>query len=1339
MIESRPQRMVGSWVLSTCLAVSGAALLAQDIVINEVHYDPPDRTLLEEFIELYNAGGTADVSGWYFANGIHFTFPEGATIPAGAYVVLAQDPDDFRDRFGFNPDFGPYEGRLAGDGERLVLRTADGGLADQVDYGLGFPWPIASGGKGSSMELLDPALDNDLGSSWRASGYSESEPIPPIILLAEGATGWRYRKGTSEASSPVDIWREPGFSENGSWLTGRTPVGYGDGDDNTTLGDMQNSYMSVYLRRTFDIADLGALPATVRLRVYVDDGAIVWLNGAEVARAHVGGGQIAFNGAASNHEAAWEEFDIPRSRLVSGTNLIAIHALNTTLGSSDFSIDAALLVPGTSADDFGPPTPGEVNSVLTTNAAPQIRQVAHGPTQPRSGQDFAVIAKVTDPDGVASVRLFYQVVAPGNYLPAFLPLPHSTLLSDPDRDAEPNPAFEDPANWMELAMVDDGSGIDQTAGDSIYTVVLPGQANRTLVRYRIEVADALGASSLVPYRDDRGKNFAAFVYNGVPDYTAATRTVQSGGVPYTYPRSDLTVVPVYHVLTRAADMTHCISYDSATRIPKSNEGARDRFNWEGAFVYEGKVYDHIRYRLRQANDRYGGSGKRSMRFRFNKGNYLEARDAFGKRYPTVWRTLNTGKGFDNKRVGNFGVTEVINNTMWNMVGVPAPWMHHIHLRVIDSSQEAPAGTNGQYFGDFWGLYIAVEDYDTRFLDAHDLEDGNLYKLKDGQFNGNDVKRHQGRFAVTTDQDFQTIRNMLRPERTSSWLRDHVNYDRWYHYHAVVEGIRHYDFRPADSHMKNRAWYFEPNGLPLGRLWTLPHDADASWGPNWNSGEDYSKAAIHNNGGKPEFLIEYRNTLRSFRDLLWTRESIGFLIDDVADRIAQFARADRDRWRNAPPEAGSQDFGSLEAKLTDMFNFAFTGWSGSTGPTVGAGGRARHLENLANAGGESGQIPQTPLIVYTGPDGFPIDRLEFANTAFQDPQGAATFGAREWRIAEVTDESAPAFDPTEPRVYEWTSVWSSGDLPGASEEFSFPVVARVGHTYRVRLRMRDSSGRYSHWSDEVEFTAEGPSTTLPVSSWLRVSEIMYNAVGGGSFEYIELQNTGPTTLDLRGVEIGGGIQFEFLGSAIESLAPGEFVVIVSDLEDFEDRYDTSDMMIAGTYEGRLDDGGEEILVTIGESVAIQNFIFDDVWYVVTDGLGPSLEIIDPGAPVGSWNTAAAWQPSAEATGTPGTGPSGLPPGGGFRVPADANVDGRVDVSDAYWLARALFAGVPVSMPCDGEALEDSGNVDILDSDGDGSVGLTDVIRVLEYLFQSGPAPALGTRCQRIEGCDTFCAD
>ncbi|MGH9361150.1 MAG: CotH kinase family protein, partial [Thermoanaerobaculia bacterium] len=714
-------------------------------------------------------------------------------------------------------------------------------------------------------------------------------------------------------------------------------------------------------------------------------------------------GEKPFNATALVHEAArWEELTLPRATdyLREGENLLAVHAINQSIANDDFSFDLELVVPAR-GELPAEPTPGAQNSVYGENAPPQLRQVASLPLEPEPDEPFIVTGKATDPDGVASVSLRYQVVPPGKFIPAELSLTPAELMARPTQVRRPNPAFEDPASWIELAMADDGKGADAAAGDGIYTCLMPPQKSRTLVRWRITAADPRGAAVTVPHADDPSLNFACFVHGGVPPFATTRATVHPEGAGYSYPLEALTAVPVYFLIARAQEIAECVAYNPAWQIPKSNEAARDAFNWEGTFVYEGEVYDHIHFRLRQANDRYGGTGKRSWRVRFPKGNYLRARDALGRRYPTRWRTLNTGKMFDNKGVGNFGLTETLNELLWNAVGTPAPFAQIFHFRVVQGPEEAPAGPSGQHLGDFWGMALALEDYDPRFLDAHDLADGNLYKLKDGIFTGNDLKRNQGRFSVKTDADFQNIRANLRPTKPAAWLDQHVNYDRWYPYHTVVEAIRHYDFVPADSHSKNRAWYFEPaEGSPLGRLWTMPWDADASWGPNWNEGIDYSTQAIATGADKAPFRLKYRNFIREFRDLLWQEEELNPLIDWVAAPIVELAKADRDRWRGAPASAGSQDFGTLEAKILDMKRFAFVGWSGSTGPPVPAGGRARHLDLLSAAEGDAAAIPRTPTVTSKAPAGFPIDELTFECSAFGDPQGDATFAALKWRLAEV---------------------------------------------------------------------------------------------------------------------------------------------------------------------------------------------------------------------------------------------------------------------------------------------------------------------------------------------------
>ncbi len=74
-----------------------AQLFAEEvssIVINEVHHNPPDNTVRQEFIELYNPLDEAlSLDGWRLSGAVDFNFPEGANLAAKSYVVIAEDPD----------------------------------------------------------------------------------------------------------------------------------------------------------------------------------------------------------------------------------------------------------------------------------------------------------------------------------------------------------------------------------------------------------------------------------------------------------------------------------------------------------------------------------------------------------------------------------------------------------------------------------------------------------------------------------------------------------------------------------------------------------------------------------------------------------------------------------------------------------------------------------------------------------------------------------------------------------------------------------------------------------------------------------------------------------------------------------------------------------------------------------------------------------------------------------------------------------------------------------------------------------------------------------------------
>ena len=150
--------------------------------------------------------------------------------------------------------------------------------------------------------------------------------------------------------------------------------------------------------------------------------------------------------------------------------------------------------------------------------------------------------------------------------------------------------------------------------------------------------------------------------------------------------------------------------------------------------------------------------------------------------------------------------------------------------------------------------------------------------------------------------------------------------------------------------------------------------------------------------------------------------------------------------------------------------------------------------------------------------------------------------------------------------------------------------------------------------------------------LRITEIMYNPDNGSDFEFIELQNVSGETLDLTGVRLSDGIEFEFPSM---TLAPGEYVLVVGNVAAFEAKYGTG-LPVAGAFDLNLSNGGEEIVLQLPDpfQANILKFTYDDAWYPLTDGSGYSLEIVNPSAPIADWNSPSAWR-TGELQGTPGS--------------------------------------------------------------------------------------------------------
>jgi hypothetical protein len=1192
-----------------------------EIVINEIHYDPDVKTELVEFIELYNTGSTpVDLSGWAFTDAVDYVFPAGTSIAANDYVVVTQNPAQFNAKFR-KTALGPWTGSLNNEGEQIVLRDQAGSIVDKVDYQRGFPWPVVGDPPGYSIELVNPAFDNDLGGNWRPSGTPPSASDAAIIPKGDV---WQYFKGTQEPSA-TGAWRQLGFAEDANWKNGRMPVGYDETIPmNTPLADMPGNYSTVYFRKIFNVSDPATLN-TLQIQTLYDDGFKVWINGRLVLNQDLPATETPYNGLATGsgrESAAYDTFTLPApvDYLVPGQNVIAVQLANILLADNpDCFLDLALIARSASSGGVGP-SPGARNNSFALNLPPAIRQVDHSLNQPTAGQPVTITAKVTDPEGVASVQLQYQIVDPGNYIE----------LTDSAYGS----------TWTTVAMADAGTNGDEFPGDSLYTVVLPGslQIHRRLIRYRIVATDSSGLSITAPYADDACPNFAYFCYNGTPAWSGAVRpgTTQ----PTTYPASVMDSLPTYHLLSKKA------SVEASTWI---DQYGGDLYQWAGTLVYDGKVYDHIHYRARGGVWRYA-MGKNMWKMDFNRGHDFHPKDNWGHEYDVGWTKLNLGACIqqgDYLHRGEQGMFESVGFRLFNLAGVEAPKTHFIHFRIIDEAAETGAN---QYTGDFWGLYLAVEQEDSRFLEEHDMPDSNFYKMEGGYGTLN----NEGPFGPSDTTDLGDFIVSLYSTQPEPWWRDNFDLNRYYSYRTIVEGIHHYDI---DGDPGKNYFYYTNS---VSHKWEVhPWDLDLTWANNmYGGGNEQFKSRVL---PIANLKREYRNRVREIRDLLFNTDQAYQLIDEYAAMInspggVSFVGADRAMWDYNPimisgyvnsskagqgrfyQAAATKDFPGMVKLMKD---YVVT--------------RGSLLDSQASDTG----LPAKPTIADVSPTGDPANRLTFEASEYS---GSSLFAAMQWRIGEITPAGRPAYDPKNPRVYEIEPVWQSAELITYSNRVNIPSgVVKVGHTYRARVKMKDALGRWSNWSDPAQFVAGEADNATALGENLRVTEIMYNPPVGSDYEFVELFNaSADQTLDLAGAKFTSGIDFTFPSGA--TLAPGAYCLVTraTSLAAFRNYYSlTTNTTIFGPYSGALNNDGEELtLKTTAAGATIISFTYGNgaAWPIAADGAGHSIvpRFANLRQDASDFSYPGNWRASAYIKGSPGAADP-APPSGPVLNEIMANTD------------------------------------------------------------------------------------
>ncbi|MGJ8639085.1 MAG: lamin tail domain-containing protein [Opitutaceae bacterium] len=1145
-----------------CLAYSthGEVLITEFVADNDGAFLDGDGDS-EDWIELFNSGSaTVDLSGWSLTDDEDelqkWSFAPGASIAAGEYSVIFASGKNRREiDQEMHTNFGLKKG-----GEYLAL-VQDDGVTIEYEYADEFP---------PQFEGLSYGLDQTGGTvSVIGTGASGQVGVPTSLSdFNNNYTNWNSDKNATFNSS--------------SWQTATTGVGYERssgygiwlGTDIESV--MFNQNASVFLRVPFTIADASAV-SSLQLRMRWDDGFQAFINGNPVASDRVPS-TVSWNSTAQSNRPDyqnddWITFNISTSGLglVDGQNILAIQGFNQAASSSDMlllpELDAVLTVATESVQAYQlNPTPGAANGTGITDVPPYFVDATDEAERPMGGSGSAPIvvrAEVSETvASIDSVRLFYRT------------------MFDPE---------------IQLTMHDNGSGVDEVAGDGIYAASVPTTSLSAgeMIRWRIEAVDSEGRIGLAPlYQDplDSDRYYGTVAVN---------------------PSHDTSLLPILETFV------------------EDQNAVETRGGGRTSVYYLGKFYDNVQMDLHGQSTAF--FPKKSFDIDFNRGNRF------------TWKE-GEAKVKDINLLTNWADKSKLRNTLaYEFLAACGAGYHYAFAVRVERN------------GGFYFISDMVEDGDDRFLDRLGLDsDGALYKMYDKLEDASTASKKTRLDEGTTDLAnlISGISDSQTRDTRRLYAYDNINIAATVnHLAAIIVG----DI--ADTGHKN--YYMYRDTLGTGEWWPLPWDVDLSAGRRFINDEGYFGDTLRTNMWiwAPNSLWEliyytdeYRSMflrrLQTLRDEVllpdgtpyandWYTQRVDELLD-IIDPSGVISDADLDfaawgSWGNGLDARGAA------ARIVDE-------WL--------PGKRAYLASSSRSLSGDPIPAPQRVIPYLT------IETIDYLPSSGNAEEEYLVIKNREntaidlsgWTLSGAIDYEFPPGTVIPSGAGNFNADYV-GLLHVARDAKAFRARADAISGGQYRFVQGNYEGQFSARGESVELrNKNGDLVTSKIyrgipshaQQYLRVTEIMYHPDGDRAispdpqeFEYIELRNISDSfSLDLTGIQFTGGIYFDFSGSAYTNLSPGQRVLVVADLASFVAHYGEG-YPIAGAFYGSLANGGETIRLDDAVGEKIQEFTYNNSWYPMTDGLGFSLVIADDELEWNTWSEKENWRISGAHRGSPGS--------------------------------------------------------------------------------------------------------
>lgn len=204
----------------------------------------------------------------------------------------------------------------------------------------GTSFTVAGLAPSTSYSLAVEAIDAAGNRSARSNALNVSTTAAaggPVTFIPRGDT-WRW---WNAATAPPAPWTSRTYDDT-AWATGQAELGNGDGDEVTVV---PAGYGTRWFRRGFTVSGAASV-ANLEIEVLADDGAVIYLNGVELARDNVGPGTVTADTLATDYRFGVAEtqrhvYVVPASALVDGTNVLAV-SVHQAYGSPDISFDLRL-------------------------------------------------------------------------------------------------------------------------------------------------------------------------------------------------------------------------------------------------------------------------------------------------------------------------------------------------------------------------------------------------------------------------------------------------------------------------------------------------------------------------------------------------------------------------------------------------------------------------------------------------------------------------------------------------------------------------------------------------------------------------------------------------------------------------------------------------------------------------------------------------------------------------------------------------------------------------------------------------------------------------------------